>query len=74
MKTMTCRDLGGACDQKLSANSWNEMVQKMSKHVMDKQPDAAKEMEKMHNEDPKRWGREMKPKFDNAPEHQSVTK
>jgi predicted small metal-binding protein len=73
MKTMTCRDLGGACDQKLSANSWNEMVQKMSKHVMDKHPDVAKEMEKMHNEDPKKWGREMKPKFDNAPEQQSVT-
>jgi hypothetical protein len=30
-------------------------------------------MEKMHNEDPKKWGREMKPKFDNAPEQQSVT-
>ena len=74
MKTMTCRDLGGVCDQKLSANSWDEMVQKMSKHVMDKHPDVAEEMEKMHNEDPKKWGREMKPKFDNAPEHQAVTK
>jgi predicted small metal-binding protein len=52
MKTMTCRDLGGACDQKLSANSWDEMVQKMSKHVMEKHPDVAKEMEKMHNENP----------------------
>jgi hypothetical protein len=50
------------------------MVQKMSKHVMDKHPDVAEEMEKMHNEDPKKWGREMKPKFDNAPEHQAVTK
>ena len=49
------------------------MVQKMSKHVMDKHPDVAEEMEKMHNEDPKRWGREMKPKFDNAQEHQSAT-
>jgi hypothetical protein len=28
----------------------------------------AKEMEKMHNEDPKRWGKEMKPKWDAAPE------
>jgi hypothetical protein len=23
-------------------------------------------MEKMHNEDPKKWGREMKPKWDAA--------
>jgi predicted small metal-binding protein len=73
MKILTCRELGGTCDQKLSANSWDEMVQMMSKHVMDKHPDVVKEMEKMHKEDPKKWGREMKPKFDNAQEHQSAT-
>jgi hypothetical protein len=49
------------------------MVQKMTKHVMDKHPNVAKDMEKMHNEDPQKWGREMKPKFDAAQEHQSVT-
>jgi predicted small metal-binding protein len=70
LKTLTCKQLGGTCDEKLSANSWDEMVQKMTKHVMTKHPDVAKEMEKMHNEDPKKWGREMKPKFDNAQEHQ----
>jgi predicted small metal-binding protein len=64
MKTMTCRELGGACDQKLSAETWDEMVKTMTKHVMDKHPDTAKAMEKMHNEDPKKWGREMKPKWD----------
>lgn len=53
MKTMTCRELGGKCDQKLSAVSWDEMVQAMTKHVMDKHPDVAKEMERMHKEDPK---------------------
>ena len=53
MKILTCRELGGTCDQKLSANSWNEMVQKMSKHVMDKHPDVAKEMEKMHTKTPR---------------------
>jgi hypothetical protein len=44
------------------------MVQAMTKHVMEKHPDVAKEMEKMHNADPKKWGREMKPKFDAAAE------
>ena len=73
MKTMTCKELGGACEQKLSGNSWDEMVQKMTKHAMDAHPDVAKKMEKMHNEDPKKWGREMKPKFDAAQEHQSAT-
>ena len=68
MKTMTCRELGGKCDQKLSAPSWDEMVQTMTKHVMDKHPDVAKDMEKMHEEDSKKWGREMKPKWDATPE------
>jgi predicted small metal-binding protein len=68
MKTMTCRALGGKCNQKLSANSWDEMVKAMTKHVMGKHPDVAKEMEKMHNEVPKKWGKEMRPKWDPAPE------
>ena len=40
---MTCRELGGKCDQKLSAGSWDEMVQVMTKHVMKTHPDVAKE-------------------------------
>jgi hypothetical protein len=58
----------GKCDQKLSAESWDEMVQVMTKHVMDKHPDVAKEMETMHKQDPQKWGQEMKPKWDAAPE------
>ena len=68
MKTMTCRDLGGACDKKLTAETWDEMVKTMTQHVMDAHPDVAKKMEKMHADDPKQWGREMRPKWDAAPE------
>jgi predicted small metal-binding protein len=68
MKTMTCKELGGKCDQKLTANSWDEMVKVMTKHVMDKHPDVAKQMEKMHNDDPKKWAKEMKPKWEAAPD------
>ena len=68
MKTMTCRELGGACDQTLSASTWDEMVKKMTQHVMENHPDTAKAMEKMHNEDPQRWGRETRPKWDAKPE------
>ena len=71
MKTMTCRELGGSCDQKLSAETWDEMVKTMTKHVLDKHPDVAQRMEKMHSEDPKRWGREHRPKWDAAPETRS---
>ena len=36
--------------------------------VTEKHPDVGKQMEKMHNEDPKKWGRETKPKWDATPE------
>ena len=68
MKTMTRRELGGACDQELKAETWDEMVGAMTNHVMKNHQDVAKEMEKMHNEDPKKWSSEMKPKWEAAPE------
>jgi predicted small metal-binding protein len=68
MKTMSCRELGGPCDAKLSASSWDEMVKRMTKHVMDQHPQTAKEMEKMHAADPKKWGEQTKPKWDAKPD------
>jgi predicted small metal-binding protein len=67
MKTMTCKQLGGPCDERLAAESWNEMVQKMVAHVSANHPETAEEMKKMHEADPKKWGRETKPKWDSAP-------
>jgi predicted small metal-binding protein len=67
MKVMTCRELGGPCDLKLSAQTWDEMVKAMTKHVMESHPETAKAMERMYNEDPKRWGRETKPRWDAKP-------
>ena len=55
MKTLTCKELGGKCDQKISAETWDEMVRAMTKHVMEKHPDVAKQMEKM----PQRRSEEM---------------
>ena len=64
MKTMTCKELGGKCDQQLSAETWDQMVQVMTKHVIEKHPDVAKEMEKVHNKDPTNWAKEIKPRWD----------
>lgn len=33
MKTMTCKQLGGACDQTFSANSFDEIAMMVSKHA-----------------------------------------
>ncbi|MCB0376062.1 MAG: DUF1059 domain-containing protein [Sinomicrobium sp.] len=35
MKTMTCKDLGGACDQKFHAATFDEMAALSKKHAMD---------------------------------------
>lgn len=43
MKTMTCKELGGACDQTFSANTFDEIAMMVSKHAreMVQQGDAA---------------------------------
>jgi uncharacterized protein YktB (UPF0637 family) len=43
MKTMTCQELGGACSQTFSANTFDEMAMMVSKHAreMVQQGDAA---------------------------------
>ncbi|WP_420316048.1 DUF1059 domain-containing protein [Ekhidna sp.] len=35
MKTMTCRQLGGACDLELQADTFEEMEEKSKKHGME---------------------------------------
>ncbi|HEY8934444.1 MAG TPA: DUF1059 domain-containing protein [Cyclobacteriaceae bacterium] len=43
MKTMTCKQLGGACNQSFSANTFDEIAMMVSKHAreMVQQGDAA---------------------------------
>ncbi len=59
MKTMTCKELGGTCNAKLRASSWDEMAHTMTNHVMNRHPDVAKKMVEMYEADLKQWGREM---------------
>ena len=68
MKSMTCKELGGPCNQELRAGTWDDMVKAMTRHVLEQHPETAKATERMHNDDPKRWGREMKPKWDATPD------
>jgi hypothetical protein len=35
MKTMTCRQLGGACDKEFHANTFEEMAELSKKHGME---------------------------------------
>lgn len=35
MKTMTCKQLGGACDQQFHANTFEEMAEQSKQHGME---------------------------------------
>lgn len=40
------------------------MLQVVTKHVMENQPDTAKEPKNMYNDDLEKWRKEMKPKWE----------
>ncbi len=77
MKTMTCQQLGGACDQEFHADRWEEMVELSKKHGMEmaEQGDEAhiNVMEEIRNgmndsEAMKSWIEKMQQEFDALPE------
>jgi len=56
MKTMTCRQLGGACDQEFHAETFEEMAEMSKKHGMEMfekgDEDHIKVMQEMKDQDP----------------------
>lgn len=77
MKTMTCKQLGGACDQPFSANTFDEIAKMVSMHAREKvqQGDAAhmEAMNEMRNkmttpEAMTAWMNEKRNAFNNLPD------
>ncbi len=77
MKTMTCKDLAGACDTEFHAETFDEMAEMSKKHGMGmmEQGDQAhlEAMEKMKSSmsDPqamKEWFESVRKAFENLPE------
>lgn len=54
--------------QEIDGSSWDEMVKTMTANVMKEHPQTAKDMQRMHEQDPKKWGREVRPGWDSKPE------
>ncbi len=76
MKTMTCKQLGGACDLEFSADTFEEMAELSKKHGMEmyQKQDAAhlEAMQKMqalmqNPEDMKKWFESKRQEFENLP-------
>jgi len=78
MKTMTCKQLGGACDLKFHANTFEEMAEMSKKHGMEmfQKGDEAhlKAMNEMQElmkspEAMKEWFETKRKEFDALPEN-----
>lgn len=75
MKTMTCRQLAGACDQSFSADSFEEIAAKSQQHgkEMFQQEDQAhldamSDMGKLTSEEMNAWFEQKKEEFALLPE------
>ena len=78
MKTMTCRQLGGACDKKFTAATFEEMAEMSKKHGMemfkkgDKEHlEAMNKMQELMN-DPESmniWFESKRKEFESLPEN-----
>ena len=79
MKTMTCEQLGGACDKEFHANTFDEIAEMSKNHGMEmyQKGDALhlKAMNDMQelmksNEAMKEWFENKRREFDALPEHE----
>ena len=77
MKTMTCKQLGGACDKEFNANSFEEIAEMSKKHGMEmfqaKDKDHLKAMDDMQQlmkspEAMKEWFENKKREFNALPD------
>ncbi|WP_420321630.1 DUF1059 domain-containing protein [Flagellimonas sp.] len=76
MKTMTCKQLGGACETKFTANSFEEIAELSKKHGMEmyQKQDAPhlKAIEEMQSlmqspEEMQKWMQDKKELFESLP-------
>ena len=77
MKTMTCKQLGGACDKQFHANSFDEIAEMSKQHAMEMfQKKNAKHLNAMNDmqelmkkpEAMKKWFENKKKEFEALPE------
>lgn len=70
MKTVTCRELGGTCDQAFSGASVEEIMQQAGPHMMGDEAHKASimGMEERTGENRAQWMSRMQAEFDAKPE------
>ena len=70
MKTMTCADLGGPCEEKISGNTPDEMMANGMAHLEEAHPEMAADVKGTPPDDPTmaEWNRKFKERWANTPE------
>ncbi|HEY0980288.1 MAG TPA: hypothetical protein VGE18_02675 [Candidatus Paceibacterota bacterium] len=72
MKKMTCRQMGGMCDEVIVAHTPDEMMEKGMDHLKVAHPDMAKSVEAMPATDPLmvEWFETFQEEWDKTPEEE----
>jgi predicted small metal-binding protein len=70
MKTLTCRQMGGECDAKISGSTKDEMMMNGMKHLEEAHPKMAEDVKKASPTDPMMvaWNKKFDEDFKTAPE------
>ena len=70
MKTLTCAQMGGPCEEKISGATKDEMMSNGMKHMEAAHPEMAADIKSMPKDDPKmvEWGKTFDASWDAAPE------
>ena len=81
MKTMTCRQLGGACDLALTGSDHNEVIKAQDRHLREAVADGSTEHEPALADMKSRWRRpvsglrwyrQVERDFEALPDHEEV--
>jgi predicted small metal-binding protein len=70
MKTMTCAQLGGPCEEKISGNTPDELMANGMTHLEAAHPEMAADVKEASPEDPKmvEWSKKFKEDWEKTPD------
>lgn len=68
MKEMTCRQMGGSCDEVIKGKTPQEMIDNGMKHLEKAHPQMVADMKNMPKEEGDKWNKEFMDKWASTPE------
>jgi hypothetical protein len=71
MKTITCREMGGMCDEPITGSTKDEMLARGMEHVEAAHPEMAQGIKSMAKDDPMmvEWEQKFNATWESTPDH-----